>query len=674
MQQFTDRAFESAFVLGFNPVTLLGPKSNYVGIPLGDSICLIEALVNNLPNGEWEVSAGVRTGNTFTRDTVIASSNAGASVNFSGETTEIALVVSSEFYESISAAVTQNTVNIGLNADDIVINKANITTNTGNISNNAGNINQNAIDIAQNADDISNKENSLSNPTQDGQGLVSTALGVRSWIDLVHNFVDLLDTPADYIGQEGKLIKVNATADGLIFGDPSGTTVSWGDITGILSNQTDLQAALNAKLDTTGTAANSLLLQGGDGAFYLDRTNQTGIQTPDTVSFPNVGATDLIDLAHFYDHAWSAGVTDISGAVVDGGGCTVNIPAMEVTFRTGASDHDPLIAYHINAQAGLVIGAGNAGTVYVDYNGGSPIFGFKLAGSTKLDLRTRVPLAVVACDGTNTMVLSISKYNTDSTGLLVRRLIDLGLAHVPGGTVLGEAGIRNISITAGLFYLGLQSISNDAFDSSVTDTFTYWYKDGVGGWSSQANQTQISNTLYDDGSGILAPILNNDYSQSWVYINGEDSGFNTHVLYGDLSVNTESDVLTTNPPAEIPPILAFLGVLVGRVVIQEAIDPFVLVESAFSEEYKPGSATAHNNLPGLQGGALDDYYHVKADDLGYFGTLPAQLAAKVSNIVAGTGIAVDATDPENPIVSATGGGVTPLQLEEESLLTSLLLR
>ncbi len=60
-------------------------------------------------------------------------------------------------------------------------------------------------------------------------------------------FVDLTDTPDDYTGQQGKLIKVNATEDGLIFGDPSGISVSWGDILGTLSNQTDLQAALDAK-------------------------------------------------------------------------------------------------------------------------------------------------------------------------------------------------------------------------------------------------------------------------------------------------------------------------------------------------------------------------------------------------------------------------------------------
>ncbi len=68
-------------------------------------------------------------------------------------------------------------------------------------------------------------------------------------------YTDLTDTPTTYSGQQGKLVKVNATEDGLIFGDPSGASVSWGDISGTLSDQTDLQAELDAKEDGLGNPA-----------------------------------------------------------------------------------------------------------------------------------------------------------------------------------------------------------------------------------------------------------------------------------------------------------------------------------------------------------------------------------------------------------------------------------
>jgi len=64
--------------------------------------------------------------------------------------------------------------------------------------------------------DPSTKENSLGNPTSDGQILSSLTDGTRSWIDA-----------------------------------PS-TVVNWGDIQGTLSNQTDLQAELDAKVEKSG--------------------------------------------------------------------------------------------------------------------------------------------------------------------------------------------------------------------------------------------------------------------------------------------------------------------------------------------------------------------------------------------------------------------------------------
>ena len=100
------------------------------------------------------------------------------------------------------------------------------------------------------------------------------------------DFVSLTDTPADYSGAAGKLIKVNPTGDALIFGDPSGSSVAWGDITGTISAQTDLTpAAIGAAPDTA--------LQPADIA--------TGTITPytgdlDFNSLGGSGASDFVSL------------------------------------------------------------------------------------------------------------------------------------------------------------------------------------------------------------------------------------------------------------------------------------------------------------------------------------------------------------------------------------------
>ncbi len=162
-------------------------------------------------------------------------------------------------------------------------------------------------------------EPDLGNPAQNGYVLSSTIGGVRSWVAQsgggASAFTDLTDTPADYTGQQGKLVKVNATEDGLIFGDPSGTTVSWGDITGTLSNQTDLQTELDAKEDDLGNpVSNGLVLASTTGGVrsWVDKIDASGVtyENLDANGDVGTGATQVAQGDHLhpgvYDPAGSA--------------------------------------------------------------------------------------------------------------------------------------------------------------------------------------------------------------------------------------------------------------------------------------------------------------------------------------------------------------------------------
>jgi hypothetical protein len=55
------------------------------------------------------------------------------------------------------------------------------------------------------------------------------------------------------------------------------------------------------------------------------------------------------------------------------------------------------------------------------------------------------------------------------------------------GLLIGETGTRNITITEGILWAELVNrFTVDAFDSSSGGTFTYWYRDGIGGWTTIA--------------------------------------------------------------------------------------------------------------------------------------------------------------------------------------------
>lgn len=66
------------------------------------------------------------------------------------------------------------------------------------------------------------------------------------------SFDALTDTPDNKTGNALKVVRVNAAEDALEYVDPEVfEDINWGEITGTLSNQTDLQNALDLKTDET---------------------------------------------------------------------------------------------------------------------------------------------------------------------------------------------------------------------------------------------------------------------------------------------------------------------------------------------------------------------------------------------------------------------------------------
>jgi hypothetical protein len=122
-------------------------------------------------------------------------------------------------------------------------------------------------------------------------------------------FIDLVDVPSAYTGQASKFVKVKATEDGLEFVAGSGGATAWGDITGTLSNQTDLQTALDGKVDEnaaiTGATktkvtydAKGLVTAGADAttADIADSTDKRYVTDAQLVVIGNTSGTNTGDV------------------------------------------------------------------------------------------------------------------------------------------------------------------------------------------------------------------------------------------------------------------------------------------------------------------------------------------------------------------------------------------
>ena len=252
---------------------------------------------------------------------------------------------------AIDGASDQNTANIAANAADILANTALINTNIGDISTNQSNISGNTSDIATNVSDIATnvgdiETNALDITTLEGNRLLSVQAGLNVTVDNS----DPLNPIVAAAGGGGI---TDAPSDGNLYGRrneawaivPAAGVVDWGEITGTLSNQADLQNALDTKYDDsnpdnfisgiawggiTGTLSDQTDLQNSLDSklsgFTVGNSQFVSIQNVGTATVPDItallSATGTPDGTTFLrgDNTWAvppAGGT-INGSIAAG--------------------------------------------------------------------------------------------------------------------------------------------------------------------------------------------------------------------------------------------------------------------------------------------------------------------------------------------------------------------
>jgi len=237
---------------------------------------------------------------------------------------------------------------------------------------------------------------------------------------------------------------------------------------------------------------------------------------------------------------------------------TIDVAAGTGFIKTSDSATGTTKSFDWDADTAIALTDNKINYVYMDYNGGAPVVG--VTGTTLHILSFGIRLTELA-------------YNEHERLISVR-----GFERASGGEI-SETGQRYLTSGAGVFYFGLNRITTSAQDTSGADRFTYWYRDGGGGWTKVTGQQQIDNTHYDDGSGALATLTANRYGVHWVYIHF-DSDIN--VIYGQGNyklAEAENAVL----PDTVPELVSDFGVLAAKIVVQKSGANLLTVKSAYKE-------------------------------------------------------------------------------------------
>lgn len=327
-----------------------------------------------------------------------------------------------------------------------------------------------------------------------------------------------------------------------------------------------------------------------------------------------IGAVDKL----YFDNITSAGRL-WGGEITDAGSGKVNIASGQGLIKTdpagledipqslndGQGSNTQVVSWDAVSDFELA----GVGYNLIYYDASEETFSVSLKENfySEFNFITDFTLGRVYYDGTNILVrlCGMNKWNFD------RRVQMFGEERFPveraTGLIIGESGTRNITVSAGVMWAELVNrFSIDGFDSSGTDRFTYWHRNGSGGWTATANQSQINNLNYDDGDGTLGTLTANRYGVHWVYVVHDST---VHVVYGQGDY-TLAQAELTQAPATIPGVLAAYATFLGRIIIQKSSDTFAEIASAFTQTLSASVVTQHNDLSGLQGGTTNEYYHL----------------------------------------------------------------
>lgn len=183
------------------------------------------------------------------------------------------------------------------------------------------------------------------------------------------------------------------------------------------------------------------------------------------------------------------------------------------------------------------------------------------------------------------------------------------------GLITSEVDTRFINITAGVLWAELVNrFSIPAFNSSLaSDSFTYWYRDGLGGFIAIKDSSQIDNLRWDN-NGTLTSLTSNRYGVHWVYVVHDGS---VHIVYGrgDYTLALAN---AATPPSSIPGILNSYGTLIAKITIQQGATNIASISNPFTTVFNSSLVQNHNDFGGLNQG---EYIHLTAAEKAKFDAL-----------------------------------------------------
>ena len=321
----------------------------------------------------------------------------------------------------------------------------------------------------------------------------------------------------------------------------------------------------------------------------------------------NEGVTSITTLQDLLDYSLSSG--EVSGGVItNNGDGTVSVASAEWKLREADSPSADCRVYLVPAANNLAVTDKSTEYLIANYNAGSPIFEV-VSDLTLVPCTDRCVKAILHRRGTQINIISLGKYSTDFSSAYAKKQAVTSWLEYGNGLIVSTSAL-NFTLSSGALYQGTIRLSIPEL-TSLTDNFTYYYRDGLGDWTTLASQTAINNLNFDNGTGTLATLSNNKYGVHWVYLIVNEPS-NLAVVFGQGDYNTLADARAAPVPTVLPEFAQqySVGKLVAKLIVAKSATTITEILSPFTQVFSSTSPVNHNDLGGLQGGAPGEYYHL----------------------------------------------------------------
>ena len=426
---------------------------------------------------------------------------------------------------------------------------------------------------------------------------------ITSWGDVNVSSVDTNDTGLYY---------PNATVDALILGNISAVSVSdiWVNESG-----DEMTGPLNVSNNITGyniDAKGDLQVKG----INLSSTTLDHTSGSDLIGIPVLNGASYTSMHEAHNLFNSAGRIT-GGNISEGVGNTINISGGTGFIKATDNDTAELMSFDWVKVGGLTVPINTIMYYGIKYNAGTPVI-FNTTSEANFDLDTSFPLGQVINQNGELYILNNPWWVGDGITNIIERFGSFGHCvrdEEVGGLIISVTGTRNLAMTGGTIWCRLNENAILGFDSSVTGTFDAYYRDGAGGYAEFNGQTQYNITHWDDGTGILDTISNNQYAVLWVWVNTASG--KPSVIYPQATYPSSAGAEAESIPSTFPSMWYKGGLIIGRIIIQEGDDTPVLTQTIFTSTFTAALAADHGNLAGLTDDDHDGIYYSETEVNGF---------------------------------------------------------